>query len=79
MIRVIDNWKKAWKFASVQINVIGLLCMSVDFLGQTWNSLPPYLHERIPNASTIALVLFALGIIGRLLKLGEKSDVQPKN
>lgn len=74
MIRPVDDWKKAWKFASVQINFLGVLAMLVDFMGQTWNSLPPHIHDKIPNASTIALVLFALGILGRLWKLKEKPE-----
>lgn len=73
-LRLIDNWKKAWKLASVQINAVGLVFMAIDFIGQTWNSLPPFIQQKIPNASTIALVLFALGIVGRLIKQRGKAN-----
>lgn len=74
MIRLIPNWKKSWKFASIQINVLGALAMIADFAGQTWNSLPPHIHDKIPNSSTIALFLFLLGIVGRLGKIKEKEQ-----
>lgn len=79
MIKLIEDWRKAWKFASVQINVLGLLVMAIDFAGQTWNSLPPFIHEKIPNASTVAMVLFGLGILGRIVKLREKPNGESKD
>lgn len=48
--------------------------MAIDFIGQTWNSLPPHIQQLIPNANRVALVLFALGIAGRIFKLKDKPD-----
>lgn len=74
VIRPIENWRKAWKFASVQWNVVGILCMLLEIVQQTWQSLPPAIAEQIPNSSRIALVLFLLATVGRLIKLKEKQD-----
>lgn len=74
MIRLIDDWKRSWKFASVQWNVLGILCMLLEIANQTWNSLPPAVAAQIPNASRIALVLFILGLVGRLIKLKDNQD-----
>ena len=74
-LKLIDDWKKAWKFASVQINVLGLCLMGVvEVLNQGWQVLPPDVQARIPHSTSIALVLFALGVIGRMVKLKGKDD-----
>lgn len=72
MIKPIKDWRKAWKFASVQWNIVGILCMAVEILNQTWQSLPPFIADKIPNSTHIALVLFTLALIGRLVKVKEK-------
>lgn len=77
MIRLVDDWKRSWKFASVQWNVVGILCMLLEIVQQTWQSLPPAIAEQIPNSSRIALVLFLLATVGRLIKLKEKQDGSP--
>ena len=70
-IKMIDNWKKAWKLASVQISALGLILMSIlEMVNQAIISLPPSIMKDIPNAQTIGLVLFALGLVGRLLSFG---------
>lgn len=73
-LRLIDDWKRAWKFASVQFNVVGIVLMLIEIANQTWQSLPPQLQQNIPHASKIALVFFALGTVGRLFKIKEKPD-----
>lgn len=74
MIKVIPNWKRAWKFASVQWSVVGILCSTVEIASQTWQLLPPSIAERIPNSPQIALTLFVLVLVGRLIKIKEKPD-----
>lgn len=80
-VKVIDDWKKAWKFASVQISAVGFILMSViEMANSALISLPPHLQQQIPHASTVGLVLFGLGLVGRLFKLKEKiqdGDQQP--
>ena len=45
---LIPDWKRAWKFAPIQI--------------------------QIPHTQYIAMVLFGLSLIGRVLKLKDKED-----
>ena len=72
---VIPEWKRAWRFASIRLSMLGVFIMTLsEILGATWSGLPPSLQDKIPHASTIALVLFALSIIGRVLKTQEKQD-----
>lgn len=73
-VSLIPDWKQAWKFASVHFQAAGLLLMgAAQILGETWNGLPPFLQQKMPHATTIALVLFGLGLIGRILKKTEKT------
>ena len=73
MIKLIPDWKKAWKFASVQINTIGIFVLSaLDIIQQSWNVVPVAMQSKIPYSTTIAIVLMALGIVGRLFVLKGK-------
>lgn len=75
MVCLIPNWKRAWKFASVQLPVLGLILMSVsDFVQQSWASLPPQFQKDIPHATTIAMIMFALSLVGRLVTLTQKDN-----
>lgn len=74
-IVLIPNWKRAWKFASIQISSLGVLIMGfLELVNQAWVSLPPSVVAHIPHTQTIALVLFGLGILGRLFKLKDTGD-----
>lgn len=71
-VSLVPDWRLAWKWASIRINALGLLLMGVaEILSQSWVSLPPALQQKIPHASSIAMALFALGMIGRILKKDE--------
>lgn len=76
MIKPIPNWKKAWKFASVQFSVLGLFLVGLsDIFREVWNQLPPEFQINVPHASTIALVTMALSLVGRLFVLtGSKTN-----
>ena len=72
-IQLVSNWKRAWKFASVQLPVLGLLLMTLsDFVQQSWAQLPPQFQKDIPHATTIAMIMFALSLVGRLFTLTRK-------
>ena len=69
-ITLIDEWKSAWRYGSVQINAVGVFLMGlIEFLAPTWNAMPSELGDRIPYSTTISMVLFALGIVVRILKV----------
>ena len=72
---LIPDWKRAWKFASFQISTLGVILMVlVEFMNQTWIALPPHVVAQIPHTQYIAMVLFGLILIGRVLKLKDKKD-----
>ena len=74
-VRLIDNWKKAWKLASVQWSALGIvLTYAVDYLNSIWYSLPPEIVQKIPHSSHISMAIFALVIVVRLIKQKEKPD-----
>lgn len=81
MIKIIPNWKQAWKFASIQWGVVGLVLMSVlEATNQLWIKLPPDVQNAVPYAGYVPAGLFALSIVGRLLIFTGKQpdgDQQP--
>jgi len=74
-IELVPNWKKSWKWASVQISTFGLILFSaVDIIQPMLTGLPRYILEDIPHGSNIAIALFALNIIGRLIRFRPKEN-----
>lgn len=74
-VRLIDNWKKAWKLASVQWSAVGIvLTCVVEYLNSIWYSLPPQVVEKIPHSSYISIAIFVCVMIGRILKKKEQPD-----
>jgi hypothetical protein len=59
---LIDEWRAAWKFLSVQANVLGVAISS------SYAVMYDQLKETVPPTvvATITGVVFVLGIIGRL-------------
>lgn len=74
-MKLIPDWKKAWKLSSVQGSVIGMLVMGfVEVVRETWLSLPPYIHDQIPYSNRIGFGLFLLVLILRITTSGKKDD-----
>lgn len=72
-LKLVDDWKSSWKFASVQWSALGILMVTVsDVVHQTWVQIPPEVQDKIPHSSSIALVLFGLTMIGRILQIKPK-------
>lgn len=75
-MELVPNWKKSWKWASIQISTVGLIFFSaIDILQPMLTGLPQHLLERIPHGSTLAIGLFALNIVGRLVRLKPEEKV----
>lgn len=73
-LKLIEEWRHAWKWASVRISAVGALLMAAaEIAGQTWAGLPEDVRASIPHADTIALVLFVIIPIARVLTK-EKKD-----
>lgn len=72
-IELVPNWKKSWKWASVQISTFGLILFSaVDIIQPMLTGLPRHILEDIPHGSSITIALFALNIVGRLVRFQPK-------
>lgn len=73
-LKLVDEWRNAWKWASVRISATGAVLMAAaEIAGQTWVGLPEDVRASIPHADTIALVLFVLIPLARVLTR-EKKD-----
>ena len=68
-MKLIEEWRSAWKFLSVHALVL------VGIIPTIWTELPDDLKAAIPPGvmSTIAVVIAACGVIGRLVDQGGKS------
>ena len=72
---LVPNWKKSWKWASVQISTFGLILFSaVDIIQPMLTGLPRHILEDIPHGSSITIALFALNIVGRLIRFRPKEN-----
>jgi hypothetical protein len=67
---LIENWKHAWKWLSVQIPAV-----NIAFLG-TWSALPTKFQDAIPLPYVIgtAVSLIVIGVVGRLIDQTPKVD-----
>ena len=63
-MKLIDNWRCAWRFASVRAMSAALAIQA------TWLSLPDDLRERIPLwiAASVTGFLLIAGLLGRLIQ-----------
>lgn len=66
---LIENWKKAWKWFSVQVLALA------GALSVSWPLIPDEIRAQVPvNITTIIAVLCVLGIILRVINQGGKAD-----
>lgn len=74
-VELVPNWKRSWKWASVQISTVGLIFFSaIDVLQPLFSGLPEHILNQIPHGSGITITLFALNIVGRLVRIKPKED-----
>ena len=66
--KIIDNWKRAHKFASIWWSIAGAVAMLLEILNNTWFSLPKDIQDKIPNASYVSLALFIAIAVARVIK-----------
>lgn len=72
-LKIIPEWKKAWKLLSVQMSALGIVVtVVVEYLNSIWYSLPPSLLEKIPHSSTVSLAFLVLTLVVRLIKQKRK-------
>ena len=72
-VGLVPNWKKCWKWASIQISAGGLIVFSViDVLQNSFNVVPPHILQKIPHGNDIVVWLFVINIAARLIQLKPK-------
>lgn len=73
-MRLIDEWRTAWKFLSVQANVFG------GAMASAYATFYPQLKDTISPAAMGYLtgVVFALGVIGRVISQQPKEPDESK-
>ena len=67
-IELVEDWHKAWKWASVQAMV------AAGSLQPTWAMIPPYWQQRFPQAliTGVTVGLLILGVVGRVIQKKEQ-------
>lgn len=65
--RLIDDWRRAWRFWSVRLSVLSAVLMG------GWQALPPELRADLPYANQVAVGLFLLVALSRLAQQGTKA------
>ncbi|WP_408951555.1 hypothetical protein [Lysobacter sp. Hz 25] len=63
-MKLIDNWRHAWRFVSVQAMTVAIAMQGV------WLNLPDDLRIHVPDriAASVTAGLLILGLIGRLFQ-----------
>lgn len=68
-MNLIDDWKKAHRYWSVRLNSAGIALMGLaGIVSEAWNSMPSDLRQAVPYAQGIAMGLFILGLVARVVK-----------
>lgn len=74
-MKLIDNWKEAWKFWSVQLGVLGTVVTSVllaspDAAMVAWSTFPEEFKQFIPPhwMPMIGVGIFACSMIARVIQ-----------
>jgi len=80
-MKLIENWKQAWKFKSVQVGAVSaffyaLILISEQFLN-VWNVIPQELKNKIPEniAEWVGVFVGVAMVLARLKKQPELHDV----
>ena len=74
-MKLIKEWKKAWKFASVRFAVLGLVLSSaIEIVAHAWVMLPRSLQDKLPSSTLVAIIFLGLTIIGRILSFTSKEE-----
>lgn len=73
MIKLVEDWRKAWKWFSVNAMVAAAAIQGA------WLQIPEDMKAHIPEAlvSGATIALLVLGVAGRIVKQGGEDDKQP--
>lgn len=73
MIKLVEDWRKAWKWFSVNAMVAAAAIQGA------WLQIPEDMKAHIPETlvSGATIALLVLGVAGRIVKQGGEDDKQP--
>lgn len=68
-MKLIPNWKSAWKFASVVMSGLGIaITLGLETLTSAWVAMPADMRAHLPEPAYIAVGFMVLSIIGRIIQ-----------
>lgn len=68
-MKLISNWRSAWKFASVLMSGLGIvITVGLDTLTGVWVTMPVDLKAHLPEPAYIAVGFMVLSILGRVFQ-----------
>ncbi|PTW45065.1 hypothetical protein C8J25_108157 [Sphingomonas faeni] len=80
-MKLIPNWRHAWRLASVRVAAIGAVATTAaaaapDTALQVWQSLPDAVRDVVPSPVSrwVTPVLFVATLVARILKKREATD-----
>jgi hypothetical protein len=79
-MKLINDWKSAWKFASVIMSGLGIVVtLTLETLTGVWAAVPADMRTHLPAPGYIAISFMVLSILGRVIqftanKLEDMSD-----
>lgn len=73
-MKLVDEWRSAWRWASVRASALGILLVgAAEVAQQGWLGLPDDVRANIPHGDRIALVLFVMIPLLRIVTFREKN------
>lgn len=68
MMKLIDNWKDAWKTLTVQISLAGIAVTQILAQLPDWGLVPQSVKDLIPpeHLPTVTTIFFIAAIVGRV-------------
>ncbi|TCP94483.1 hypothetical protein C8J42_101949 [Sphingomonas sp. PP-CE-1A-559] len=80
-MKLIPNWRHAWRLASVRVATIGAVATTAaaaapDTALQVWQSLPDAIRDIVPSPVSrwVTPALFVATLVARILKKREATD-----
>lgn len=80
-MKLINEWKQAWKYLSVQFNVIGIILLSIlvelpNHLVVSWSLLPSEVKDILDKEHLvyIGIVFMILSTLGRIISQTKEND-----
>lgn len=80
-MKLIDDWKKAWRFSSVRLGALGTAITSTlvafpDAALAAWNLLPPVMQQAFPDRymPLVGVAVFAMALLARLIRQDSLRD-----